>query len=89
MNNPGYRLLTDDASRKEQFLTRDNVTESGHIASRLFSLGNRPRYGNRVERTQDKEAYMELAREDPYCTFHRQHKQRRGEEITNSPNAGS
>ena len=29
------------------------------------------------------------AREDPCCTLHRQYKQRRGEEITNSPNAGS
>ncbi|MDU2155050.1 hypothetical protein [Veillonella sp.] len=29
------------------------------------------------------------AREDPYGTLHRQHKQRRGEEITNSTNAGS
>jgi hypothetical protein len=38
-----------------------------------------------------KAGYMEsrTAREDPYGTLHRQHKQRRGEEITNSTNAGS
>jgi len=26
----------------------------------FFALGNRPHYGNRLERTQYKEAYMEL-----------------------------
>lgn len=38
-----------------------------------------------------KAGYMKsrTAREDPCCTLHRQHKQRPGEEITNSPNAGS
>ena len=46
-----------------------------------------PRYGERVERTQDKEAYMEsrTAREEPCCMLHRQQKQRRGEEIVNRP----
>lgn len=46
-----------------------------------------PRYGERVERTQDKEAYMEsrTAREGPCCMLHRQQKQRRGEEIVNRP----
>ena len=76
--------------RKEQLLTRDNVTESVHIVSLYFALDTPPRYGDRVERTQDKEAYMEsrTAREGPCCMLHRQQKQRRGEEIVNRQHNG-
>ena len=68
-------------------LTRDNVTESVHIVSLYFCTRYPPRYGDRVERTQDKEAYMEsrTAHEGPCCMLHRQQKQRRGEEIVNRP----
>ena len=53
----------------------------------FFCTRSLPRYGERVERTQDKEAYMEsrTAREEPCCMLHRQRKQRRGEEIVNRP----
>ena len=53
----------------------------------LFCTRTPPRYGDRVERTQDKEAYTEsrTAREEPCCMLHRQQKQRRGEEIVNRP----
>ena len=44
----------------------------------LFLHSIPARYGDRVERTQDKEAYMEsrTAREGPCCMLHRQQKQR-------------
>jgi len=53
----------------------------------FFCTRSPPRYGDRVERTQDKEAYMDsrTAREGPCCMLHRQQKQRRGEEIVNRP----
>ena len=56
----------------------------------LFCTRYPPRYGDRVERTQDKEAYMEsrTAREGPCCMLHRQQKQRRGEEIVNRQHNG-
>ena len=45
--------------QEKNILTRDNVTESVHIVSLYFCTRYPPRYGDRVERTQDKEAYME------------------------------
>lgn len=52
------------------------MTKNSRIVSLYFCTRNPPRYGDRVERTQDKEAYMES-------------RTAREEEITNSPNAGS
>ena len=67
------------------------MAENSCIVSLYFCTRNPPRYGDRVERTRDKEAYKEsrTAREEPCCMLHRRQKQRRGEEIANSPNAGS
>jgi len=63
------------------------VTRNSCIVSLYFCTRNPPRYGDRVERTQDKEAYTEsrTAREEPCCMLHRQQKQRRGEEIVSRP----
>ena len=48
--------------RKEQLLTRDNVTESVHIVSLYFCTRYPPRYGDRVERTQDKKPTWRVGR---------------------------
>ena len=63
------------------------MTKNSRVVSLYFCTRSLPRYGERVERTQDKEAYMEsrTAREGPCCMLHRQRKQRRGEEIVNRP----
>ena len=63
------------------------MTKNSRIVSLYFCTRYPPRYGERVERTQDKEAYMDsrTAREEPCCMLHRQQKQRRGEEIISRP----